>query len=207
ADHDAVSQDRRRGRHGGAARRAVRGPGQRGRDAPGGERAALRPAPRHPRHQDPRHGPRRRRQAVPPEGHRPRSTGHASRSALRGRWRRVRPAPAQVRAPLSQADAPARAARRPQLQVHRRCRARGRGPRHGRHQDAGAARLPHRAPGDRPRADHRALTRRAAGALGAEPADGRDHPRRLAEHRGHPPRRRAAPHAPRARRGDGGVLV
>ena len=32
----------------------------------------------HARHQDPRRGPRRRQEAVPPEGHRPRPPGHAA---------------------------------------------------------------------------------------------------------------------------------
>ena len=42
-------------------------------------------------------GPRRRPQAVAPEGHRPRPSGHDPRSAVEGRWRRLRPAPAQLR--------------------------------------------------------------------------------------------------------------
>ena len=55
------------------------------------------------RHQDARRGPRRRRQAVPPEGHRPRPPGLAPRAALRRRRRGLRPAPAQLRAAPAQA--------------------------------------------------------------------------------------------------------
>ena len=62
---------------------AVRRPGQRGRPAPGRDRPARRPAPRHARHEDPRRGPRRRPQAVPPEGHRPRPPGPSDGAALR----------------------------------------------------------------------------------------------------------------------------
>ena len=71
--------------------------------APGRRRAAGRPPDRHGRHQDPRRGPRRRRQAVPPEGHRPCPPGLAQRTALRGRRRGLRPAPAQLRAAPAQA--------------------------------------------------------------------------------------------------------
>ena len=57
--------------------------------------AQLAGAPhRHGRHQDARRGPRRRRQAVPPEGHRPGPPGLAPRAALRGRRRGLRAAPA-----------------------------------------------------------------------------------------------------------------
>ena len=65
---------------------------------------------RHRRHQDPRRGPRRRPQAVPPEGHRPRPPGLAHRAALPRRRRRVRPAPALLRAEAAAQDAPHRAA-------------------------------------------------------------------------------------------------
>ena len=52
---------------------------------------------RHRRHADPRRGPRRRPQAVAPEGHRPRSTGHPSRAAVGRRRRGLRTAPARLR--------------------------------------------------------------------------------------------------------------
>ena len=82
-------------RHGRAAGDAVRGAGQRGRHAPGRGRAAGRAAAiGTARHQDARRGPRRWRQAVSPEGHRPRPPGLASRAALRRRRRRLRAAPA-----------------------------------------------------------------------------------------------------------------
>ena len=54
--------------------------------------AARRRPPGHARHQDPRRGPRRWPQAVPPEGHRPRPPGLDPRAAVRRRWRRPRPA-------------------------------------------------------------------------------------------------------------------
>ena len=59
-------------------------PGQRRRPPPGRDRPARRPPDRHARHQDPRRGPRRRREAVPPEGHRPRPPGLATAPHYRG---------------------------------------------------------------------------------------------------------------------------
>ena len=74
----------------------------------------------HQRHQDPRRGPRRRQEAVPPEGHRPRPPGLDQRPALPRRRRRLRPAPALVRAaPAAQDEAPG-AAWRADRQVRRR---------------------------------------------------------------------------------------
>ena len=61
---------------------ALRRPGQRRGPPPGRDRAARRPPPGHARHEDPRRGPRRRQEAVPPEGDRPRPPGlaHARRT-------------------------------------------------------------------------------------------------------------------------------
>jgi large subunit ribosomal protein L4 len=52
---------------------------------------------RHPEHQDPQRGPRRRRQAVPPEGHRQRPSGLDPRTALLRWWRGPRPEAPLVR--------------------------------------------------------------------------------------------------------------
>ena len=76
------------------------------------DRPAGRPPDRHARHQDARRGPRRRRQAVPPEGHRPCPPGLAQRTALRRRRRGLRPASAQLRAAPAQAHEAPRAAGR-----------------------------------------------------------------------------------------------
>ena len=59
----------------------------RGREGRGGGEA-----PGHARHEDPRPGGRRSRQAVAPEGHRPRPPGHDPRRALARRRRRLRAA-------------------------------------------------------------------------------------------------------------------
>ena len=74
----------------------------------------------HPRHEDPRRGPRRRPQAVPPEGHRPRPPGPSDRAPLPWRRRRLRAAPALVRPAPAAQDEAARPARRPDRQVRRR---------------------------------------------------------------------------------------
>ena len=74
----------------------------------------------HARHEDPRRGPRRRREAVPPEGHRPRPPGLAHRAALHGRRRRVRAAPALLRAAAAAQDEAPRAARRADREARRR---------------------------------------------------------------------------------------
>ena len=90
-------------------------PRQHRRPAPGRDRAAGQPADRHRQHQDPRRGPRRRPQAVPPEGHRrarqgtvtaphhrdggivfgpqPRSYEQRPAEARCGAWRSVAPCP------------------------------------------------------------------------------------------------------------------
>ena len=52
----------------------------------------------HARHEDPRRGPRRRRQAVPPEGHRPRPPGLEAR---RPTTRAAAPSSGRTRAPTS----------------------------------------------------------------------------------------------------------
>ena len=68
---------------------------QRAARAPERARRAGRPPARHGGHQDPRHGLRRRRQALAPEGHRPRSRGLQPLADLDRRWHRVR-APAAL---------------------------------------------------------------------------------------------------------------
>ena len=123
-----------------------------------------------PRHQDARRGPRRRRQAVPPEGHRPRPPGLAQRAALRRRRRRLRPASAQLRAAPAQAHEAPRAPRRADRQVRRRRDQGRRRARPGRAQDARAGRLPRRAQGQRPRPRRRDRRRREPRALGPQPA-------------------------------------
>ena len=84
--------------------------------------AQLAGAPdRHGRHQDPRRGPRRRQEAVPPEGHRPRPPGHAARAPhYAGGGVVFGPHPRGVRAAAAQAHAPPGAPGRPDLQVRRR---------------------------------------------------------------------------------------
>ena len=84
----------RRGRQ--ARRRRVRPRAKRRARARGGDGRAGRPPPGHALDQDPRPGGRRPRQAVAPEGHRPRPPGHDPRPAVDRRRRRVRPAPAQL---------------------------------------------------------------------------------------------------------------
>ena len=115
--YDRTGKDRRQRR---AQRRAVRRAGQRGRPPPGRDRPAGRPPDRHARHQDPRRGPRRRQEAVPPEGHRPRPPGHRQRAALPRRRRRLRAAPALLRAAAAAQDEAPRAPRRADRQVRRR---------------------------------------------------------------------------------------
>ena len=73
--------------------------------------AARRGPPGHALHQDPRRGPRRRQEAVPAEGHRPRPSGLDPRAAVRRRWRRARPAAARLRPAHPEEDEGRRAAR------------------------------------------------------------------------------------------------
>ena len=61
-------------------------------------------------HQDPRRGPRRRRQALEAEGHRPRPPGLDPRAALERRRRGPRPEAPQLRPADPQEDDPPRAA-------------------------------------------------------------------------------------------------
>ena len=71
--------------------RAVRRPGQHPADPPGrGGPAGRRPSG-HPQGQAPWRGVRWWRQAVPPEGHRPRPSGLDPRAAVHRWWRRARP--------------------------------------------------------------------------------------------------------------------
>ena len=77
---------------------------------------AGRGPPGHARHEDPRRGPRRRQEAVPPEGHRPRPPGLDPRAAVRRWWHRARPAAARLHAADPEEDEgrrPARCALRP----------------------------------------------------------------------------------------------
>ena len=66
---------RHRARHGRPRAAGLRHRAQHGRPAPGGHGPAGGGPRRHPVDQDPRRGPRRRGQALPPEGHRPRPAG------------------------------------------------------------------------------------------------------------------------------------
>ena len=77
-----------------ARRRRVRRALQRAARARERARRAGRAPPRHGRDEDPRHGLRRRRQAVAPEGHRPRPRRLEPLADLDRRRRRVRPAAA-----------------------------------------------------------------------------------------------------------------
>ena len=79
-------------------------------DAPGRHRAARRRARRHAQHQDPRRGPRRRREAVAPEGHRPRPPGFDPLAAVARRRRRARPEAARLPATHPEEDGEPRAA-------------------------------------------------------------------------------------------------
>ena len=107
-DHAATAVRKERGRArspGPVVRRDVDGHGARhrrprahrlrhraqpGRAAPGRHRPAGRGPAGHPVHQDPGRGPRRRRQAVPPEGHRPGPPGLHPLAQLGRRRRRPR---------------------------------------------------------------------------------------------------------------------
>ena len=78
----------RQGRRARRARRCrVRHPPQRGRDAPGRHGAAGRPAGRDAQHEDPQRSPRRRSQAVSPEGHGQRPPGVDELAAVHRRRR------------------------------------------------------------------------------------------------------------------------
>ena len=83
-------RDRRRPRRGRPRADHLRHRAQRGGPAPGRDRPAGRGPLGHPVHQDPGRGPRRRRQALPPEGHRPGPPGFDPGAALLGRRRRPR---------------------------------------------------------------------------------------------------------------------
>ena len=72
--------------------------------------------------QDPRRGPRRRHEAVAPEGHRPRPRGLDPLAAVDGRRRRLRPAPAQLRVQGAEQGRQARDALGPLGQARRRAR-------------------------------------------------------------------------------------
>ncbi len=76
-----------------------------------GGRAGRAP-PRHARDQDARHGPRRRRQAVAPEGHRPRPRRLDALADLDRRRHRLRPAAAPLHRQGQPQGAPRRAALR-----------------------------------------------------------------------------------------------
>ena len=89
---------------------AVRVQGQRAADAPGGGGGARGPARRHPQHEDAGRRPRRRQEAVAPEGHRPRAPGLDPLAPVGRRRRGARPAPALARAARQQEDAQGRAA-------------------------------------------------------------------------------------------------
>ena len=106
-------EGRRRGRvERRAPRRRVRHRAQRRSDAPGRHRAARRAARRHAQHEDPRRSPRRRREAVAPEGHRPRPARFDPRAAVARRWRRSRPPPPRLLAADAQEDDPPRGSQR-----------------------------------------------------------------------------------------------
>ncbi len=94
-----------------APRARVRHPRQHRADAPGRRGPAGRGAPGHALHEDPRRGPWRRQEAVPPEGHRPRPPGLHPCPAVRRRWRRARPHAARLHAAHPQEDEGRRAAR------------------------------------------------------------------------------------------------
>ena len=88
-----------------AVQRPARARGRRGR--------AGRAPPGHARDQDPRHGLRRRREAVAPEGHRPRPRRHQSRSPIwTGGGTVFGPQPAPLRRQGQPQGAPRRAAQR-----------------------------------------------------------------------------------------------
>ena len=123
---DVRDRRRRHRRHRRAAGRDLRRAGQHPADPPGRRGPAGRGPPGHARHQDPRRGPRRWPQAVPPEGHRPRPSGLDPRAAVRRRWRRARPHAARLRPADAEEDEGRRAARRPLRPGPRRPGARGR---------------------------------------------------------------------------------
>ena len=80
-----------------AARCALRRQRERLADAPGRRGPAGRRPPGHALDEDPRPGQRWWRQALPPEGHRPRPPGLDPRAAVRRRWHGPRPAAARLR--------------------------------------------------------------------------------------------------------------
>ena len=78
-------------------------------DAPGGHRAARGRPRRHPEHQDPGRGQGRWREAVAPEGHRPRPPGLDPGAALARWWRGPRPEAPQLQAEDPEEDGAPRA--------------------------------------------------------------------------------------------------
>ena len=100
-------------RHGRAARRGLRRPGQRLADAPGRRGPAGRGPPGHARHQDARRGQRRWRKPYRQKG-----TGRARQGSTRApqfdrRWHRPRPDAARLRPADAEEDEGRRPARRP----------------------------------------------------------------------------------------------
>ena len=89
---DAAARRRRLARRGRVRPRAQDAPGARGRAGRDGRAPAG-----HARREDARPGLRRPREAVAPEGHRPRPRRHDPRAAVDRRRRRVRAEPALVR--------------------------------------------------------------------------------------------------------------
>ena len=83
-----------------------------GRHAPGRHRPARGRPFRHAQHQDPRRGRGWWREAVAPEGHRPRPSGFDPCAALARRWCGPRPEAPQLLAAHAQEDGAARAALR-----------------------------------------------------------------------------------------------
>src|SRR5216683_1562685 len=114
-------------RRAGRAQRRGRPPGgdlqreaQHAGHAPGLPAPARQRETGHGEHEDPRRGIRRRRQAVPPEGHRPRPPRLDARAQHEGRRQRLRTEAPRLLAPHAEADAPPRAAQRAQPEGHRR---------------------------------------------------------------------------------------
>ena len=147
-----------------APRARVRHQRQHRADAPGRRGPAGRGAPGHALHQDPRRGPGRWQEALPPEGHRPRPPGLHAGPAVRRRRRGARPHAARLHPAHPEEDEgrrPARGAFGPGprgRRLRRRHALAGRHPVHedgarrprgrgGRGQDAGRPhrRRPHRA--------------------------------------------------------------
>ena len=149
----------------------------------------------------PRRGPRRWPQALQAEGHRPRPPGLDPRSAVRRRWRRARPAAAQLRPAHAQEDEGRRAPRCPLRPGPRRPHPRRRRLRPGRrsvHQDR--ARLAHRDQRPAPLPRRARAHRRRHLALAAQRARGAHRGRRPAQHLRRGRLRRRGLHPGRLRR-------